>query len=651
MSTIESEKTCRLTDPGRFVTGCNYWASHAGTRMWSDWRPEQIEQDLDILGRQGIMLQRVFPLWPEFQPISLLRTARSTPVECRFGEEPLPDTESGRAGVSDVMIARFEQFLDILSEHKMTCIVGLLTGWMSGRLYVPPALEGLNPITDPMAIRWEVRFVRYFVQRFKHHPAVAAWELGNECNCMGTATRDEAANWTALIAGTVRAIDPSRPFISGMHGLTPEGTWSILDQAEHVDMLTTHPYPIFTPHCGHEPLDTIRPILHGTAESRYYADLGGKPCLCEELGTLGDMIASEEIAAKYVSGCLSSLWANDCHGLVWWCAADQTELVEAPYDWNGVERELGLFRVDRSTKPVAAAFANFSRFLASLPFKTLPRRSCRAVCILTKDQDHWAVAYASFILAKQAGFDIEFQYADQPLKDAELYLMPSIKGGSVMTQTRLKVLYEKIRSGSTLYLSHDDGILSGFESLIGLEPQSRDIRTGEIQIKIDGLGEVGGAFLFEAPRRLNLKATRAQVLGTEPNGNPAFSVAEYGKGKVYFLSAPMEKALTLRPHAFDDDQAKCWQIYRLVGQEILQKQVVTKHEPTLAVTEHALSSDQMALVVINLSPEENTDTLTLQDGWKLSKCFPEDGTARVVRNAIAVVLKANDVAVYIVDRK
>ena len=27
-----------LTEPGALHLGCNYWASHAGTRMWSDWR-------------------------------------------------------------------------------------------------------------------------------------------------------------------------------------------------------------------------------------------------------------------------------------------------------------------------------------------------------------------------------------------------------------------------------------------------------------------------------------------------------------------------------------------------------------------------------------------------------------------------------------
>ena len=60
------------------------------------------------------------------------------------------------------------------------------------------------------------------------------------------------------------------------------------------------------------------------------------------------MIASEKIAARFHSLMLFSLWANDCHGLVWWCANEQTELAHAPYDWHAVERELGLLRIDGS---------------------------------------------------------------------------------------------------------------------------------------------------------------------------------------------------------------------------------------------------------------------------------------------------------------
>lgn len=113
-----------------------------------------------------------------------------------------------------------------------------------------------------------------------------------------------------------------------MHSLTaaPEGPWTIGDQGELTDILTTHPYPVFTPHCDQDPINTIRTCLHATAESRLYADIGEKPCFVEEIGTLGPMIASDAIGADYLRTNLFSLWAHDCRGLLWWCAYDQKHL-------------------------------------------------------------------------------------------------------------------------------------------------------------------------------------------------------------------------------------------------------------------------------------------------------------------------------------
>jgi len=197
----------QLTARGSFVLGANYWASHAGTAMWRDWRPEVVADDLRRLSEAGLQVLRVFPLWPDFQPIHLLRGGGGQPVEVRFGELPLPDDASGQAGLSAEMMGRFRIFLDLAQQHGLAFDIGLLTGWMSGRLHVPPALEGRNVLTDPFAIRWSVRFVRQFVRTFRDHPAVAAWDLGNECNCMGQANRDERT------AGPRRSSTPSAPRI------------------------------------------------------------------------------------------------------------------------------------------------------------------------------------------------------------------------------------------------------------------------------------------------------------------------------------------------------------------------------------------------------------------------------------------------------
>ncbi len=600
-----------LITPGSFVVGANYWASHAGTAMWRDWRADVVERDFKTLAEGGLQVLRVFPLWPDFQPLTQLYGGHGDPVEIRHGEEPLPETEAGRAGVSAEMMLRFAEFTRLAARYNLKLIVGLLTGWMSGRLFVPPALEGRNVLTDPVALLWETRFVQYFARQFKDDPAIAAWDLGNECNCMARVPGHEAAwAWTAAIVNAIRAVDPDRPIVSGMHSLTPTGEWRMQDQGELTDVLTTHPYPVFTPHCNQDPVNTIRTQLHATAESLFYADLGGKPCFAEELGTLGPMVAGETVAADFIRAGLFSLWAHDLRGLLWWCASDQTALTAAPYDWYAMERELGLLRTDGTSRPVLKELGKFRAFVDGLPQPPPPRLK-EAVCILSADQDQWGVAYSAFVLAKQAGFDLEFQYEAQPLKEADLYLLPCISWHRVIHRRRYLELMARVAEGATLYLSYAGGFLSHFEELTGLRVLTRAKRTGiSTWTWADRTFTLGGEY------RLALEPTRADVLGVETDGNPAFSVAPYGKGRVYFLGFPLEMALTTTPGAFHTPEAQpFWTLYRHIAQPFMQARAVTKHHPMLGVTEHPLEAHRRVVVVINYSPEPVKTTLNLASGW------------------------------------
>ena len=625
-----------LTQPGGFVVGCNYWALHAGTNTWRDWQPDVIREDLRQLAEGGLQVLRVFPLWPDFQPITLLRGGGGAPREVRLGEEPLLDTEAGQAGLSEVMLERFHFFADEAEKNGLKLVVGLLTGWMSGRLYVPPALEGLNVLKDPLAMQWEIRFVRCFVRRFIDHPAIEAWDLGNEVNSMAAVTPAEAYTWTSAITGAIRREDALRPIVSGLHGNID--IWNPEMLGENLDLLTTHPYPYWTAYCDQDPINTMRTILHSTSESLMYAGLGHTPCLAEEVGTLGDMLASDPVAADFIRSCLFSLWAHDCHGLLWWCAYDQDLLLHAPYDWNTCERELGLLRSDRSPKPVLAELGNFRRMLAGLPDSAnpLPARRREAVCLLSLDTDPWKLAYSTFILAKQAGFDLDFQYGEQPLKDAEIYLVPSVCGVNVITNHRWLPLLEKVKAGATLYLSLDNALLSGFEEAFGMRVQTRQKRAGAAQITIDGIAET---FNIPGGFRLALEEAGAKVLGREPDGNPAFTRFAYGKGQVFFLSVPVERILTETPAAFLPGSPDWWKVYALVAERAMAQRVIAKTNPLLGITEHPVNDHECWVVAINYSPEPLLEELSLAEGWQVCEVFYGEAAGNTIS------LKPNDAAI------
>lgn len=623
---------------GRFWVGCNYWASHAGINMWTDWRPEVVEADLEALCKAGMGVLRVFPLWPVFQPISV--AAGPVKKEYLINGQARPNTKAGRAGVSEQAIQRFDLFLNITEKYDLKIIIGLITGWMSGRCFVPPALEGKPLLTDPLAISWQQRFIKYFVDRFKDHKSIIGWNPGNECNVLGAETNAQAAMWCGAIVDAIRSVDNQRPVIAGMHGISadPGATWSLTDQGEFFDYVTTHPYSFFVPHCDSDPLNTIRTGMHPAAESTLYSNVSGKPCLAEELGTLGPNIVSGKIAADFLRTQLFSTWAHGQKGLLWWCAFDQDHLDYPPYEWIALERELGLLKNNRTPKPALGEMTKFTQLLKNMPFTELPAHITDAVCILSEDQDHWAVAYATFILAKQAGFDIQFRHQSQSLPDAKVYLLPSITGANVINRSAWLDLCERVKKGARLYISCDNGFLSGFEAVTGMEIQTRRKRRSPGIAHFDK---------FDLPitmgLELELLATRAEVLAKDDNGLPIFSRGELGAGEVYFLGFPMEMQLTKTPGVFDGDKPdQFWRVYQTIINKRRNDRVATKRHPQVGITEHIIDQGSRVVVLINYSPSPVESGFKLSSDWQIKDTFYGDADKLAANDAAVIMISKNN---------
>ena len=612
-----------MFEKGTFFTGCNYWASHAGLNMWHEWDAETIDSDLKRLSEHGVNVLRIFPLWSDFQPLRMHTVGGQTPNQVRMGEDVLPETEAGRAGVSEIMLERFRYFLDTAEKYGHRLIVGLVTGWMSGRMFVPEMLQGRNVITDPLAIKWQIKYVRHMVRTFKGHPAIAAWDLGNECNCMGEApTREAFYCWMASISMAIRVEDDTRPVISGMHGVRIEGKAAPRDQGELTDVLTTHPYPLFTPHCGTDPINRMKSALHAAAESRYYADLSGKPCFAEEVGCLGPMIASDEVAADYSTASMFTLWAHDCHGFVWWCAYEQLLLTSTPYDWDAVERELGLFYLDMTPKPIVGAMKRFKDFAGGVG--KLPENIADAVCVLTKGQDTWAAAYGAFILAKKAHMDIRFADAEFPVPEADVYMLPSVKGTASIPRRTYMDIIERVKNGATLYMSLDDCLLSPFDKVTGVR-----VLTRYEAISADTVEFAGEKFVMDAPRRICTESVGAEVLARNEKGDIVFSAYKLGKGIVYCLNYPIEYQAAVRPAVTDGENAQPFEkFYRAMGLRS-ENRAADISLATMGLTEHIVSENERLLVIINYEPYAQTGTIALKDGWRIESVHSIDSAASI----------------------
>lgn len=630
---------------GSFFTGTNYWASHAGINMWTDWRPEIIEEDFKKLAAYNIRYIRMFPIWSEFQPIREHFGACGDIREIRMREKPLDNTPEGTAGIDPVMIERFDTFLKLAEKYNIGVIVGLLTGWMSGRLFVPEAIVKRNTLTDPFAIKWEIKYVRYMVNKFKSSSAIIAWDLGNECNCMGrAANKNESYTWAATISNAIKREDSTRLVISGMHSLVPGETWNPEDQGEFLDVLCTHPYPLFTPHCSTDPINEMKSVLHATAETRMYEDIGGVPAFAEEMGTLGDIMASRKIASEYIRASLWSLWAHDCKGFMWWCANEQSHLTATPYDWDNVERELGFFDKDGNAKPVLEEISKFTKFVDS--FGTLPEMIRDAVCILTPGQDKWAAAYGTFALAKKAGIDVTFAYAELNIPDSDFYIIPSINSTSAIYNNKFKPILKRVANGATLYISLADAVMSSFKSYTGIEPQTR---CAPVCADTVTLGDC--TFSLTPSVKYNFKVDGAKVLACDSDNNPVMTVNDYGKGKVYVLAYPIEDIAARSPRVISGEFEKGYhKFYEVMAGSKNKNKVAATDSTSVGMTEHIIDGSRRALVFVNYTPREETSNITLI-GYKFVKLENAEAcSVTPVKDGFTLELSPNNGAVAIIEK-
>ena len=626
-----------FAEDGEFRTGCNYWASNAGMYMWRRWEPQTVAKDLEKLSEYGVNVMRVFPLWSDFQPLTPQLGAYGRHQGVLQADRPLANP----AGVDDVMLGRFRFLCDEASKRGIRLVVGLVTGWMSGRLFVPPAFEGRNVVADPEVNLWQVRFIRRFVTALKDHPAIVAWDLGNECNCLADVGGPESWRWMNTIAGAIRAADPTRPIVSGMHSPQTQlgSPWCLQYQGELTDVLCTHPYPLFTAGCSTEPFDSMRSELHPTAESLLYAGMSGRPCFVEEAGDLGRCTASPERAAANLRTAAFSAWAHGLGAYVWWCGFDQAHLDFPPYTGNAIERELGLFAKDYEAKPTLKAMKEVRTFVDSLPaeWRRLPPRRTDAVCLVSSREGApapWLASFGAFLLAKQAGIDLVFADAEKPLPESALYFLPSGQGYDPYTVTAWNAVLGKVRAGATLFVSKGNATrYSGLFEATGTRIERFMSRPSSGTLVLDGR-----EIAWNDATTTLVTPVGSRVLAADKDGRAMVTVGALGRGKVIFCNYALENGSIGRTDCFDGPRPNpAYLLYRKAAEIAGIRRRVTADAPGVVFTEHAGADGKTLVVALNCGSAPATVALKL-DGrvGRVYRGTVEDATLSVGANDAAV---------------
>src|SRR5699024_3041600 len=86
--------------------GANFWSRSGGPRLWSNYDPDLVREELAVLQEHGLTMTRSFFYWPDFHP------------------EPYR--------LDEACIARFDDFLAAHRELGMTTVPTFIVGHMSG---------------------------------------------------------------------------------------------------------------------------------------------------------------------------------------------------------------------------------------------------------------------------------------------------------------------------------------------------------------------------------------------------------------------------------------------------------------------------------------------------------------------------------------
>lgn len=616
-----------------FAIGVNYWDSKSGTDMWKNWDRETVEADFAALEAVGVRYLRVFPNWRDFQPIHK-QYQWGNKFRCYvFGEQESPMSPDAD-GLDPKMIAHFREMAEMAQQHGMKLLVSLVTGWMSGRMFLPPALEGKNAICDPEVLMWTDKYVRGLVHALKDLPNIAMWDLGNECNCMGEANRYQAYTWSALVCNAIRSEDKTRPIGSGMHSLSAleNDSWMLADQGTLCDFMTTHPYPSPTIRGDVEPFTGMRTTMLPTAQSEFYAGISGKPCMIQEQGTFSSSLGSRQMAADFLRINVLSAWANGLTGYLWWCGMEHLKLTQSPYCWSLMERQLGLLDVNRQPKPVALAMKDVSYLLDRLP--AFGSKETQAIVLLPHDSEKQNKATSCAMLAKQAGFNVLIRNSEELPEDAPLYIIPSISGWAPLNSNPWNHLLAKVRQGADLYVSFDGGSMTEFEEVFGLESRGM-VKNGPSHTAQFPFGAIAYTPAFD----MHVTSVGAQVLAANEEGNPVFTRNRYGKGNIYFLGFPVEQVASMQTYGFCPEKTQpYYRIYQCFAESASKSSLIRTENPYLGVTQSRQSDGSYLVAVLNYGDQPAPYDGKLKDGWQAQVLY---GREDVIPSCDGLIMKCS----------
>lgn len=352
--------------------------------MWSNFDIDEIRRDFQYIASLGLQVVRFFLSWEEFQP--------------------KPDR------VDEQRLLNLTLLMDALLDEGLRAMPTFFTGHMSGVNWLPSwTLDATTPhgrfrtisggkespygIGDfyTGALLNAQRFaVRTVAQCVRAHPALEAWDLGNEfSNLREPRSPADAAQWSVALTAELKEISHA-DVTGGIHGedITRDRNIRPSSICAPWAYATMHGYPVYSAFARGANDANVVPFL-----SAITASCANKPVLFSECGNptcppgtvspaarvplpgeapLGKAqlprnaaafaCLNEEEMSGYAYAVMDKLHEQGALGGLWWCYADYDPALreKPPFDRAPHELTFGIVRADGSPKPAARALARFA---------------------------------------------------------------------------------------------------------------------------------------------------------------------------------------------------------------------------------------------------------------------------------------------------
>lgn len=353
-----------------FRLGVNYWPAQSAMRFWKTWDENEVACDFSRMQNAGLDCVRLFLTWEDFQP---------TP-----------------AAISTAALKLLVRTLDLAQEQGIAVMPTLFTGHMSGANFLPvwtltPSPEkGRFPIissgqvVQARAKNWydddsigaaQVKLAKACSSALSGHPALMAWDLGNEnSNCVIPGSKESGTAWLYRVTSALRRHSPHIPITAGIHmeDLEEDRNLGPEQVSEYCDFLTMHGYPGYARFTEGPTDERLLPFLAqltrylGHGKEVFFSEFG-VPTLAPSDSIPGALapspqLVTEKQAAEYLGRCLVALRDCGTSGAMMWCHTDYSpELFSVPpFDQALHERTFGLFRADGTEKPAVAEVRAFA---------------------------------------------------------------------------------------------------------------------------------------------------------------------------------------------------------------------------------------------------------------------------------------------------